>query len=1103
MADIGIPWSPRVVLTGRNLRLPVQVSEGKSKLDIGDFQLLDQRWSVRDEAFFYYLEAPQQSGDYTIRAKLDDQIAETVIQVRSLDDLRQPHPFNGVYWPRRWPVGQDFSSTKERQTLQDLPVSRAPNEEMLGWWTTQDDEAIWRQLPSADYPRAHYTNVHQGCPNCGTAIFSFGGFYPWKRQHYPYDMRSECPSCAARFPSNDLAAGDFSSGDFVDDGYGYFDAEGHVFLFAAAYCRDLVGLYNAPIDLLTNCLRTGPFDAALARRLGLLLLRYAVEEIYLAAVPQFRHGPSQEVEQAWDWGQPDWAAAPDPIAALYRKGSLRYSIDVSYIGISLALAYDTIWPFIKEDQELVERAQAQGLSVNQPADVVALIEEMLASVIQCCIDGGAVSNLPRVSVGVLVMLRCLERSDAQDVLTWLYDRGPAKMRVFTTNNFTVDGTPPEATGGYNNTHTEGLFDLEYHMRQLRQVCPGAYPETQFPSLLDDERVPRIVCAPYEIALLDKVPFHFGDGGSAGVQGSLAETARLAPLTPQTLEWAGEYVDNGAVENIRAAVAANAPLNLGTTIHDGVGFAILRTAETPERAAAGIVYGDVVGHRHMDLLDVQLYAFNRPFLSDLGYPQSWASVEYWEGNWATHNSVWGIVPGVEPLKLPFDTPWPFMKQIAGRGHLVRLLQADGVQVVEIEAERWAFDEEKEDWYRPGVKFKRLLALVETDGEGVALIDLARVCGGTEHWRICRGLEGAFTAEVGQVARAGTVADENGTRGDRDHLAHPDYAGLACMDEVAVLEADSTWKGAWEFSREAGVYLDLHQLRAPAAAQVMRARATAVMGTPEESRYCYRPLLWKNRALEGESSCIDLVFEPRIGQATLELVRPLAAEGDATASGVELRTCSGREIRLYWAPDSDGDRGVRFADGVEMEGNLAVEIDGAVTVSGVTRLKARGGTQQFDHGRQEGRILALERAACTIEVAGLERIAVGDRIRINPQGRSHSYRVEQVEELAPQRQRLKLDVSSVLGRSPVTAVEGKRLELEFNIPTRTGRLHQARVECEKDGSWTEIVGGMNSDVDCTRIELRDVLEGLRQGEWVGAVTYVVGDVVVCEPICTATI
>ena len=120
---------------------------------------------------------------------------------------------------------------------------------MLAWWTTQDDEAIWRQLPPADYPRAHYTNVHQGCPNCGTAIFSFGGFYPWKRQHYPYDMRSECPSCAARYPSNDLAAGDFSSGDFVDDGYGYFDAEGHVFLFAAAYCRDLVGLYNAPIDL--------------------------------------------------------------------------------------------------------------------------------------------------------------------------------------------------------------------------------------------------------------------------------------------------------------------------------------------------------------------------------------------------------------------------------------------------------------------------------------------------------------------------------------------------------------------------------------------------------------------------------------------------------------------------------------------------------------------------------------------------------------------------------------------------------------------------------------------------------------------------------------
>jgi len=228
------------------------------------------------------------------------------------------------------------------------------------------------------------------------------------------DLHSECPSCSSRFPSNDLTVGDFSREDYVDDGFGYFDTSGHVFLFAASSHRDLANLYISPIHMLTNRLRLSGFDVAIARQLGLMLLRYAVEEIYLAAVPQFRYGPSNEVEKSWDWGQPDWASDPDPIVALYRKGSLCYSIDISGIGETLALAYDTIWPFLKSDQELVNRAQVLGLQIRNSVDVVQLIEEMLACLLQCCLDGAAVSNLPRVSEGVLVLLRCLERLDAQE-----------------------------------------------------------------------------------------------------------------------------------------------------------------------------------------------------------------------------------------------------------------------------------------------------------------------------------------------------------------------------------------------------------------------------------------------------------------------------------------------------------------------------------------------------------------------------------------------------------------------------------------------------------------------------------------------------------------
>ncbi len=172
MADISIPWAPRLVLSGRTVRLPVQATGEAPDLDAGEFELLDQRWSKRDKAFFYYLKAPEKSGDYALEAVQNGHSVRAIIQVRTLDDLRRPHEYNGVCWPRRWPVGQDWHSTKTRQTLQDLPISPARNEEVLTWWKERDDEVVWRQLPPADLPRAHYVNVHQGCPNCGTAIFT-------------------------------------------------------------------------------------------------------------------------------------------------------------------------------------------------------------------------------------------------------------------------------------------------------------------------------------------------------------------------------------------------------------------------------------------------------------------------------------------------------------------------------------------------------------------------------------------------------------------------------------------------------------------------------------------------------------------------------------------------------------------------------------------------------------------------------------------------------------------------------------------------------------------------------------------------------------------
>jgi len=285
--------------------------------------------------------------------------------------------------------------------------------------------------------------------------------------------------------------------------------------------------------------------------------------------------------------------------------------------------------------------------------------------------------------------------------------------------------------------------------------------------------------------------------------------------------------------------------------------------------------------------------------------------------------------------------------------------------------------------------------------------------------------------------------------------------------------------------------------------LTARATAVMGTPRESKYRYQPVAWKRHpAAESCSTTtsIDLLFEPRTGEATIARAETIAvADGDSTASGVLLETRGGRRICLYWAPGRDAaDAVTRFADGAVLEGALAV-VDGTRALGvGARRLDQSSGRFTFSHPRQQGTIQALDRSACTIDVKGITRVAPGDRIIVNPSGRGHTYRVEVVTKLGAGRQRLRLDVTSVLGRARIASAEAAALELDFFIITRTGNLHRTRLEREADGAWQIIEEAVNVDAYSTLLHLDGPLSPAAAGEWVAAVDYVVGDPVLLEAV-----
>ena len=164
---------------------------------------------------------------------------------------------------------------------------------------------------------------------------------------------------------------------------------------------------------MTNALRAGGFDDGPRKA-----TRSASASLCGGRALRGIRTPSSVTARRRAWKNPGTGASrtgrtsPTPSRALRAKGSIRYSIDTPYLIECLALAYDTVWPLMKEDRELVERAQSMGLSVQTPADACQMTEEMLAALLQVTLDRGASSNLPRESQGALIVLRCLDRPDA-------------------------------------------------------------------------------------------------------------------------------------------------------------------------------------------------------------------------------------------------------------------------------------------------------------------------------------------------------------------------------------------------------------------------------------------------------------------------------------------------------------------------------------------------------------------------------------------------------------------------------------------------------------------------------------------------------------------
>ncbi|MDH7569586.1 MAG: hypothetical protein QHJ73_08380, partial [Armatimonadota bacterium] len=265
-------------------------------------------------------------------------------------------------------------------------------------WRNLSDDQLWDLIPSQELPRSiHIFNVYGTnrialCPGCREGIIPYGN-YPWRVDVFARPWKIQCPNCKEIYPKNDFGAyyrsaldehGFFRRGKgdpkllfntehpdpadplhkaFVDDGYGWTDADGQRWDFIAVYAH--LGLWDQ-IGRGVNALAQAyslTDDPVYAHKCGVLLARLA--DVY----PDMDYWPLHRLNFAHSHGGSGMGRVEGRI---WETGN----------ATSWSLAYDQVYDALSRDRELAAfvdaRHRAQKLiPTPDPKAVAAHIEQGL------------------------------------------------------------------------------------------------------------------------------------------------------------------------------------------------------------------------------------------------------------------------------------------------------------------------------------------------------------------------------------------------------------------------------------------------------------------------------------------------------------------------------------------------------------------------------------------------------------------------------------------------------------------------------------------------------------------------------------------------------
>ncbi len=666
-------------------------------------------------------------------------------------------------------------------------AERAGAEAAAAPWKAMPDEELWAIVPSQELPRSIHvfsvygTNKIALCPQCREGIIPFGN-YPWKVDvaKAPWKIRCPNPKCGGVFPKNDFGAyylsaldehGFFRRGKgdakflvntehpdpndplhtaFVDDGYGWKDAQGTRWDFIAVYTH--AGLWpriKSGIGALSRAY-TLTDDPVYAHKCGVLLARLA--DVY----PDMDYWPLHQLGFSHSHGGSG-------------MGRVEGNIWETGNGTNWSLAYDRIFDALIQDGALaafvdgMHRRQALSPVAGPPALAQHIEKGLIREVVQSVKDGRIRGNQGMYHSTMIAAAIALDSPEETPALIdWVFAPGTrtadpklpgrhvvtgGELAHVITGLMDRDGLGDEGAPGYClwGSSLQAAADLlednaKYRKRSIYR---------------DFAKYRQYYNATWRWNCLDAATPPVGDSGAAGSWGVVTTSVPallrafqiygdppLARLAWQVLRKRLDGVHGSLFDDdpealrrdVERVVAGPEPPLAGRFL-GGWGLAVLQAPQRENGRALWVYFGRNTGHGHLDRLNLGLYAENIDMLPDFGYPE-YASGRPKDHAWCRNNAAHNV-PTVDGAA----------QSSSYTGHLLAFEPEGKARLVDVSSD---------GLYPNNTTCRRTAWLVDADDRHSYVLDVVRLRGGGEHTLSWHG-------PPGEVVTAGieTKKQEKGT------------------------------------------------------------------------------------------------------------------------------------------------------------------------------------------------------------------------------------------------------------------------------------------------------------------------------------------------------